>query len=76
MHTENIGPVIAPGQIKDYTGGVLSRSRAYELLKAGVLRAKKLGRRTGIVRASVDAYLAALPDFAPSTPPAPREGTP
>jgi hypothetical protein len=57
----NWGPVVAPSRIKTYTGGVVSRTRAYGLLKDGKIEAVKLGKRTGFVRASIDAYLAALP---------------
>ena len=40
--TGDRGALIAPSWIKDYTGGLVSRTRGYELLRAGVLRGKKL----------------------------------
>ncbi len=55
------GPLVAPGQVKAYTGGVICKTRAYGLLKDGHFHAVKIGRRTGILRASIDNYLASLP---------------
>ncbi len=55
------GPLISPGQVKTYTGGVICKTRAYGLLKNGHFHAVKIGRRTGILRASIDDYLASLP---------------
>lgn len=63
---KTIGPVIAPNRISGYTGGVVSRTRGYELWRDGVIRAVKVGRRTGFVRASIDDYLASLPDARPN----------
>jgi excisionase family DNA binding protein len=42
----------------------LGRQVIYDALGQGALRAKKLGRRTVIPRAEVDAWLSALPDWA------------
>ncbi|MBM4125302.1 MAG: helix-turn-helix domain-containing protein [Nitrospira sp.] len=56
-----LGPTLAPDRIREYTGGVLSRSRAYELLKSGKLEAVRLGRRTCFLRESIDRFLLTLP---------------
>ncbi|WP_406854674.1 helix-turn-helix domain-containing protein [Alsobacter sp. KACC 23698] len=47
------------------TSGV-SRSKLYEALAAGELRAKKYGRRTIILRDELKAWLASFPDLTPS----------
>jgi excisionase family DNA binding protein len=39
----------------------LGRTRTYELINAGALPARKLGRRTVILREDVDAFLQNLP---------------
>lgn len=39
-----------------------SRTRVYELIASGQLRAKKDGRRTVILHAELERYLAELPD--------------
>lgn len=41
----------------------LSKSLFYALVKAGRLRAVKVGRRTLITRADADAFLASLPEL-------------
>ena len=41
----------------------LSRSRIYEALKLGELRAIKAGRRTLIPFSELEAYLASLPSY-------------
>lgn len=41
----------------------LSRSRIYEALKLGELRAIKAGRRTLIPVSELEAYLASLPSY-------------
>lgn len=41
----------------------LSKSTFYELVKAGRLRAVKVGRRTLITRADADAFLASLTEL-------------
>lgn len=43
--------------------GTVSRSEIYRALQRGELRAKKLGKRTIILRDDFAAYLAALPDY-------------
>ena len=63
---------IAPAmlQIPDaakYSG--LSRTRVYELISTGALDARKMGKRTIISRASIDAFLADLPKAARKTAP-------
>ena len=62
--TDGAGNDQAPGAYNidgaiGYTG--LTRSRIYELVGAGVLDARKAGRRTLIVGDSLRAYLAGLP---------------
>ncbi|MBM3565420.1 MAG: helix-turn-helix domain-containing protein [Alphaproteobacteria bacterium] len=69
-HSHFAGPTLAPDRIRDYSGGTLSRSRAYELLKAGKLEAVRLGRRTCFLRQSIDDYLLSLPRVQPSGQPA------
>jgi len=63
------GPTLAPDRIRDYTGGVISRSRAYELLRVGKLEAVRLGRRTGFLRQSIDDYVQSLPRIERSNTP-------
>lgn len=41
----------------------VGRTRTYELIKEGKLPARKLGRRTVILREDVDAFLRDLPRF-------------
>lgn len=41
----------------------LSRSRLYECLQAGVITAKKAGRRTLIPFEELEAYMASLPAY-------------
>jgi hypothetical protein len=53
-------PVLAIPAVTAYTGGLLSRSRIYQLLKDGTLRGLHLGRRRGVTRLSVDELLAKL----------------
>jgi hypothetical protein len=63
-------PVLAPGRLA-YTidelanaiGGA-GRSKLYEEIRAGKLKAKKLGSRTIITTPAAHAYLDALPDLA------------
>jgi hypothetical protein len=51
--------------INDFAEAVgISRRKAYAEIKAGNLRAKKLGSRTIITAPDADAYLEALPDMA------------
>lgn len=41
----------------------LGRTRLYELIKSNVLLAKKLGKRTLILRSDLDAFLSNLPSY-------------
>lgn len=41
----------------------ISRAEMYRILKRGDLRAKKQGRRTVVLHADLQAYLANLPDY-------------
>ena len=43
----------------------MSRTSIYEALKRGDLKAKKIGRRTLISFADLDAFLAGLPSYRP-----------
>ena len=45
--------------------GAGSRSVLYEAMRASLLKAKKQGRRTIILREDLEAYLKSLPDYAP-----------
>ncbi len=40
-----------------------SRTKIYEAINAGKLKAKKCGKRTIILAADLDQYLESLPDF-------------
>ena len=51
-----------PGLV-DATDGVYSRTRIYEDIKIGVLKAKKLGGRTTILAADAKSRLAELPEY-------------
>jgi excisionase family DNA binding protein len=48
------------GEVVDLTG--IGRTRLYEVIAAGELRTKKLGRRTLILAADLSAWLNSLPD--------------
>jgi len=50
-----------PTGIPRATGGAISRTRVFELIRDGSLAAVKCGRRTLIPADSLLAYLAALP---------------
>ncbi len=41
----------------------ITRREVYNRIKAGDLKAKKLGRRVGIYESSIDAYIAGLPEM-------------
>lgn len=43
--------------------GMLRKTRRYELLNAGVIKAKKCGRTTLFDLESIDAHIASLPDY-------------
>lgn len=43
--------------------GMLRKTRRYELLNAGMIKAKKAGRTTLFDLESIDAYIASLPDY-------------
>lgn len=43
----------------------LGRTKIYELLNAGVLPARKSGKRTLILRTDLDAFLSSLPSYSP-----------
>lgn len=46
----------------------VGKSKLYEELNAGRIKAKKSGHRTLIPHASIQEWLANLPDFAPPNP--------
>jgi hypothetical protein len=52
----------APDEIPHATGGAISRTRVYQALRSGLLRAKRDGRRTIITADELRRYIAALPD--------------
>jgi hypothetical protein len=52
----------APNRIPAVTDGVISRTRTYQLLKTGQLKARRIGRRTIILAEDLRECLAALPD--------------
>ena len=43
----------------------IGRTKFYELLRSGTLRARKIGRKTVILAADELAWLASLPDYKP-----------
>lgn len=49
----------------------LGRTKLYELINAGALRARKIGKRTIILREDLDSFLSDLPPY-----PAQKGGTP
>ena len=53
---------LSPDDVPGLTGGAVSRTRVYEDMRAGQLRAKKVGRRTIIEAAEVRRYIASFPD--------------
>lgn len=58
--TPELLPILLPIPLAcRYIG--IARSRLYLEIKAGTLDARKIGRRTVITRASLDAFLANLP---------------
>jgi excisionase family DNA binding protein len=59
-------PPRLPGALtlKDFCEGYrICREKAYQEIRAGRLRAVKLGRRTLIMRADVEAWAASLPEL-------------
>lgn len=58
--TENIAPAMLPIPAACQYAG-LARSRLYLEIKAGRVDARKAGRRTLVMRESLDAFLASLP---------------
>jgi excisionase family DNA binding protein len=63
----DIGEIVGPPLLVDipqtrYLAGGISVSEVYALIRAGRLRAVKLGRRTFIHRSSVEALVAGLPE--------------
>lgn len=60
----NIRPRWADGRtVEAVYPGMLRKTRRYELLNAGVIKAKKVGRTTLFDLESIDAYIASLPDY-------------
>ena len=49
----------APGDLRDAVG--ISRTKTYELIRDGRLRARKLDRRTVILSADLERFLNGLP---------------
>jgi hypothetical protein len=65
MDTEKVElPVLgySPNDIPRLSGGAISRSRVYEALKKGTLRAKKAGQRTLITPEEARRFIDNLPD--------------
>jgi len=60
--TENQAPfAISPNAVSAFTGGSISRTRAFGLIKTGEIDARKIGRRTVIIAASLRAYIERQP---------------
>jgi hypothetical protein len=53
------GPLLDVADAQTYLGGI-SRSQLYELRAAGLVKFVKIGRRSFVPRASLDAYVAEL----------------
>lgn len=49
------------------TGNALSRTRIYDLMRAGELETRKIGRRTMIMARSLAAYIEKAPPAFPQT---------
>lgn len=52
-------------EVQSATG--LGRTKIYEILKTGALPARKLGKRTLILKTDLDSFLAGLQSYAPQT---------
>jgi hypothetical protein len=52
----------SPNDIPRMTGGAVSRTRVFDDIKNGKLRAKKAGQRTLIMPEEAQRYINALPD--------------
>lgn len=68
MHTSKNTPTIRPRwadgkAVEALYPGMLRKTRRYELLNAGAIKAKKSGRKTLFDTESIDAYIASLPDY-------------
>jgi excisionase family DNA binding protein len=63
MSDINFDRPIALGIVQAARTSGTSRSRIYEALKSGELRAKKLGRRTVILRSDLEAWIGSLPSY-------------
>lgn len=62
--TTSANPKPLYGDMKDVAALYgFQKTKAYELLRDGRIRAKKLGAKTLVEFASVDEYLATLPSF-------------
>ena len=46
----------------------IGRTKAYELINSGALRAKKIGRKTVIPRSSANEWQESLPDYLETEP--------
>lgn len=68
--TEPTTPLLA--DIEDLVPEIGSRSKVYELIGSGELKAVKIGTRTKIVMESFRAYVARLPEARIAPPPVKR----
>jgi hypothetical protein len=60
--TENQQPfALSPNAVSAFTGGSISRTRAFELIRTGQIDARKIGRRTVIIADSLRAYIERQP---------------
>jgi hypothetical protein len=58
----------SPDDIPAMTNGVISRTRVYEDMARGLLRAKKAGKRDIITPEEARRYINSLPDRLPTKP--------
>jgi excisionase family DNA binding protein len=62
MQTDNLEPTKAAFSVREFCARFnISRDCFYNEVKRGRLRARKLGRKTLILRADADAWAASLP---------------
>jgi hypothetical protein len=56
----------SPNDFPRMTGGAVSRTRVFDALKQGKLRAKKAGQRTLITPDEAKRFIDSLPDWEPA----------
>jgi hypothetical protein len=59
----------SPDDFPKMTGGAISRTRVYEALRSGRLKAKKAGQRTLITPEEAQRFIDSLSDWEPNAEP-------